>query len=160
MRDSNSEPSQMSKWDLQQCDQRLFLLASRFFRLAKSLWNQGISRTWSFVTVKWKTGSNGQSWLPFKVKHSCAVLQFQILKVPSIEDETQLEPSRATAMSMTPSEWPRDLSCGFKYALVFRSHTLKVLSCDPDNAFDPSAMIVTNLKCNKLIVNFQYSFYC
>ena len=23
-------------------DQRLFLLASRFFRLAKSLWNQGI----------------------------------------------------------------------------------------------------------------------
>jgi hypothetical protein len=27
------------------CDQRLFLLASRFFRLAKSLWNQGIHMT-------------------------------------------------------------------------------------------------------------------
>jgi hypothetical protein len=37
MRDSNSEPNQVWKWDLQSNDR----CASRFFRLAKSLWNQG-----------------------------------------------------------------------------------------------------------------------
>jgi hypothetical protein len=41
LQDSNSEPNQVWKWDLQPICQRVFLLASCFFRLAKNLWNQG-----------------------------------------------------------------------------------------------------------------------
>jgi hypothetical protein len=44
MRDSNSEPNQVFESGIcNRCDQRLSVLASRFFRLAKSPWNQGMS---------------------------------------------------------------------------------------------------------------------
>ena len=42
MRDSNSEPNQVWKWDLQPMCPDVFLLATCFFHLAKSLWNHGI----------------------------------------------------------------------------------------------------------------------
>jgi hypothetical protein len=57
MRDSNSEPNQVWKWDLQPMwPEALRVLASRLFRLAKSLWNQGkflhILKK-SFVMCQW-----------------------------------------------------------------------------------------------------------
>ena len=40
------------------CDQRLFLLASCFFRLAKSLWNQGITFYTSAHNFKFNAENN------------------------------------------------------------------------------------------------------
>ena len=95
-----------------------------------------------------KLAQIGNSEIPFNVKHSSAVSHCQILNVPSMEAETHLEPSLVTAMSVTHFKCPR--FC-FKWGLVSRSHTLKLPSCEPDSALDPSETIATHLECNKFM---------